>query len=360
MFCILYAAVIVIFGLAIFLLPKNRILVRENRVRADFPALSVESLLDKSFFKGFSDFCSDSFPLRERLLALNSSLELGFGKLESNGVMKGKNQNLIKRHEYNDFERLKSNVDAVSGLLDYADKKGAETVFFCAPGTIDVLSEYCPLPFELSDRRAVWRYADGAVNINAMLRKKAGEGEYVCYKTDHHWTSLGAYYAYCEIGKELGYTPYPISDFRIETVSDDFLGTTYSSVLFFGTSPDKIEAFRYDGDTDITVSDPSTGESLVLYDDSALEGGSKYNFFLGGNRGRLKIESGKPKLVIIKDSFANSLIPLLARHYDVEAIDPRYLRKPVEEILEEIYIRGERPAMLILFGIDTLTGNVGL
>mgnify|MGYP002519903205 CR=1 FL=1 len=111
MFCILYAAVIVIFGLAIFLLPKNRILVRENRVRADFPALSVESLLDKSFFRDFSEFCSDSFPLRERLLALNSSLELGFGKLESNGVMKGKNQNLIKRHEYNDFERLKSSAE---------------------------------------------------------------------------------------------------------------------------------------------------------------------------------------------------------------------------------------------------------
>ena len=118
---------------------------------------------------------------------------------------------------------------------------------------------------------------------------------------------------------------------------------------------------RYENDEGIKVTDISTGKVGGLYDYSALNGSSKYDFFLGGNKARLRVESGKkPKLVIIKDSFANSLIPFLARHFDMEVIDPRYLRQPLEKVLEELYGVGEPPTLLFFFGLDSLNGKIGL
>ena len=355
----LYALLVFSVGTSIFLLPKKKLLERENRIASTFPTLSSETLLDKSFFVGFSEFCCDSFPARERLLTLNSSVELGWGKLESGGVMMGKKHNLIKRLEYQNFDKLKDNLDEIGKIRNRLESIGVKTHFLCVPGALDVLGEYAPLPFAVRESREVWRYVEGEINVTERLRERANTGEYVFYKTDHHWTSLGAYYAYCELGEYLGFVPYRPSDFEVETVSESFLGTTYSSALFPFAVSDKIEAFRYAGDSEITVTDLSTGRGGGLYDRSALSGSSKYDFFLGGNRAHVKVESGKPRLILIKDSFANSLVPFLARHYDIDLIDPRYLKKPLSALISDIYSDG-KPPLLIIFGIDTLTGNAGL
>ena len=358
--CIIYTVIIVALGLSIFIFPRRGLLVRENRVAAELPVLSAEALLDKSFFDGFSKFCEDSFPFRERLLILNSAVELGFGKLEAGGVMAGKNGNLIKLNACESFEQLKSNAEAIGKICGYAKKQGADTLFFCVPSTSDVLADYAPLPLAVSGDREVWQYVSGDLDMKSEFRQRANAGEYVYYRTDHHWTTLGAYYAYCKLGGYLGFSPYPISEFDIECVSENFLGSTYSSALFPFVSPDRIDAFRYDGDSHVSVTDLSTGKLGGLYDFAVLAGNSKYDFFLGGNRAHMSVESGKPRLILIKDSFANSLVPFLARHYDIDIIDPRYLRKPIDNLLLELYSEGDAPTLLVLFGIDTLTGNIGL
>ena len=358
--CVIYAVIIVAFGLSIFVFPERGLLAHENRIAAELPVLSGEAILDKSFFEGFSKFCNDSFPFRERLLTLNSSVELCFGKLEAGGVMAGKNGNLIKQNACESFEQLKANAEAIDRICGYARAQGADTLFFCVPSTADVLADYVPLPWASSGDREVWQYVRCGLDMKAELRQRANAGEYVYYRTDHHWTTLGAYYAYCKLGQQLGFSPYPISDFHIECVSEDFLGSTYSSALFPFVSPDRIDAFRYDGDSHVSVTDLSTGKLGGLYDFAALSGNSKYDFFLGGNRAHMSAESGKPRLILVKDSFANSLVPFLARHYDIDIIDPRYLRKPIDNLLLELYSEGDAPTLLVLFGIDTLTGNIGL
>ena len=359
--CALYAGVVIAVWTAFLFLPTKDFSATENRMLAQAPQLSAESLFDGSYTKSFSEFCADQFPLRNSLLSLNSSYELGLGKLESNGVMFAQDKNLVKRLEYAELGMLKANLSAIDAIRDTSRGYGVDSVFFCAPRAADVLEHFCPAPFASGEKEWTLTEQHNPMTATEILKAKAESGEYVFYKTDHHWTTLGAYYAYRELGKALGYTPYFLSDFSPETVSESFFGTSYSASLFPTATPDKITAMRYDGDSEITVSDVSTDKILPLYDTSALAGSSQYDFFLGGNKAHLRIESGgKPRLIVIKDSFANSLIPFLTRHYDIDLIDPRYLRQPLEDILVPLYRQKEKPTLLLLFGIDTLTGDTGL
>ena len=358
--CALYCVLVLSLSALLFFLPKEDFSPKENRILAKMPRLSAENLIDGRFSEDFSSFCADRFPFRASMLTLNSSFELGLGKLEARGVMSGADKSLIKRLEYNNYERLKENLSVIDEIREYAQSKGKKAVFFCAPRAVDVLGGYCHPLFDTQKSKEVWEHVKDAETITEALSHKAEQGEYVFYKTDHHWTTLGAYYTYVRLGKLLGYSPYPLSDFTLETVSNDFYGTTYSSCLLPDVSPDKITAFRYEGDEEISVTDTSTQKVSGLYDFSVLDTSSKYDFFLGGNRAHLKIKSGKPRLTVIKDSFANSLLPFLARHYDIDVIDPRYLREPLENFLADIFSDEEPSDVLILFGVDTLMGNTGL
>ena len=361
--CALYGFIILAVWVAFLFFPAKDFSPTENRMLAQAPSLSAGELIDGGYAEKFSDFCADQFPLRAPLLSLNSSYELALGKSESNKVIYGKNGVLVKRLEYNDSHELKTNLLAIDSICRFAEENGAEAYFFCAPRAIDVLGNYCPAHFEARGSQTLWDTVASynAITANELLRSKADSGEYVFYKTDHHWTTLGAYYAYSELGKALGYSPYPLSDFDAETVSDSFLGTSYSASLFPSVSPDKITAMRYDGDGKISVTDLNTAKRFWLYDFSALETSSKYDFFLGGNKAHLRVGNrNMPRLVIIKDSFANSLVPFLALHYDIDVIDPRYLREPLENVLSELYSKEDSSALLVLFNLDSLTGDVGL
>ena len=360
-FVFLYAALILFFSVLLFAMPKSDFSPTENRMLADFPSFSAYSFFDGSYMEKFSDFCSDRFPFRSSLLAIDAATELALGKLESDTVMTGRDGNLIKRLEYSDLSQLKANIEAIKNLRKFAERHGADSLFFCAPRSVDVLADFCPFSFLGERYGEVWKEIGEAATVTDELKRRANAGEYVFYKTDHHWTSLGAYCAYAALGKELGFEPFPLSDFTPKKLSDCFYGTTYSSALIPGAVPDELFALRYQGDSQITVTDPSTGKKSGIYDFTALEGSSKYNFFLGGNKARLRVEGKeKAELVIIKDSFANSVIPFLARHYNIEIIDPRYLREPLGSLLEKLYSDGKSPTLLILFCIDTLTEKIGL
>jgi hypothetical protein len=192
-------------------------------------------------------------------------------------------------------------------------------------------------------------------NAPAILNDALANKEDVFYHTDHHWTPLGAYYAYAALGDELGYTPLPLSEFRAETVSREFYGTIWSKSGIYAASPDEITLYRYDGDTDFKVTDADSGEVYLegLYDKSKLEVKDKYSLFLGGDYGHVKISDGseKPTLLVVKDSYFDALAPFLARHFELDVIDLRYTsaRDSVAEYAAEQGIDN----ILILFGEDS-------
>ncbi|GJM80533.1 hypothetical protein HMSSN139_30290 [Paenibacillus sp. HMSSN-139] len=141
----------------------------------------------------------------------------------------------------------------------------------------------------------------------------ANRREYLYYKTDHHWTTLGAYYAYRELCKQMGIVPQAKNEFELRQVTDQFYGSLYSTSGFRHLRPDQIELWLPKDEERVSVE--YSGEQQPadsLYAMENLNGKDKYAVFLNGNPAQVKITSDQAngrRLLIVKDSYANSLIP---------------------------------------------------
>ncbi len=332
-FISLFSLFIAVLGLLIALLPPKTFSERENRTLADFPKLSPDSLADGEFFSGVSNFCSDQFPFRENFEYLYSICELAIGRREVNGIVVCRDGTLVARPNDTDTAVLQSNL----AVIDEICRKDETVVFFCPPDQASVYSEYIPSALqEPLPTDPLYKAS------NEFFALASSDPQKYYYRTDHHWTTAGAYAAYSVICSELGVTPLDEHLFERQTVSDDFYGSAYrrSALPESMIYPDSIALYRYEGDTALSVTDNLTQSTRYgLYDTNALETGDKYCVFLGGNYAHLSITNNfadkREKMLVIKDSFANSLIPFLALHYDLEVIDPRYAEpSQIKELCE--------------------------
>ena len=272
---------------------------------------------------------------------------------ESNGIIVVKDKKLISRHDYEDHEILKENLRAISSFIEKNNTRQLPTFIAVAPRSIDVNTEALPIFFPQNygklEYRELYSFIPKSSLIDTYQALKNNYDDF--YNTDHHWTTNGAYLAYVEIAKKLGVEPYPIDYFNIETVSKDFLGTSFSrSGLFDFKNKDSILLYRFENDDNLTI---KSGEKFLnLYDTTALKTNDKYRVFLGGNADLLQIrnQEKKPKLLLIKDSFANSVIPFLSLHFDIDVIDLRYYIDSVSSHIE----KNDFDSVLLLYGIDTI------
>ena len=358
---ILVATLLVLsLGISVLAFPQKRYSEVENRALTPLALPSATDFFDGSALTRLSAAYADQFPFRSTLTSLKAQMERLLGKQENNGVFFGKEGYLIARCEYEDLTVLQENLCAISALFRATD---LPVSLLIAPRAMDVMShclpnsyEADPAPFELLSQSGI----PYTLPID-LLRTEAREGLSVWYKTDHHWTTLGAYLAYTAIAESLGISPYPLSYFSQETVSEEFLGTTYSGIGAVKTEPDSVILFRYEGDEEYLVTRSDTGETLRgFYRFDALEKKDQYEIFLGGNFSRLSIslphEQNRPRLLLIKDSFANSLVPFLALHFDLELVDPRYEKTGLLDLLRS----RDLDRILVLQGLDTLATDRSL
>ena len=189
--------------------------------------------------------------------------------------------------------------------------------------------------------------------------------ESIFYRTDHHWTSLGAYYGYTGLAEALGYTPVPLDTYTETIRSTEFYGTVFSSSGVRWVSPDTIST--YVPDTGITVTSytyDSTGNQVEvprsLYDTSFLSVKDKYSMFLGGNQslGVVKTpNTDKPKLLIIRDSYADSLVPFLTPHFsEIHLIDLRYYKLSIADYIQQNGI----DQALVLYSVPNFVTDTNL
>ncbi|MBQ7375286.1 MAG: hypothetical protein IJW52_00175 [Clostridia bacterium] len=323
LFLILVCALIFGIGGAIFILPANTFSQRENRPLAQFPPLSLPSLLDGSFFRSLSLFYTDQLPLRESLGEIYSISEIALGKRESNRVLL-RSGTLITRTK-GSREIYKYNLGAIGSFLEHQES----SLFFCPPETAEVFSHLLsnserglldaipPQPNEISEEYL------------RVVRQIGAEGLY--YRTDHHWTTEGAYEAYKLLCGTLGIEAYSKEHFYESVASESFLGSSYRRSSFPKSmiSYDHIILYRYDGDDKFTVSTAgSTTAQQGFYRSEELGTSDEYRVFLGGNCAHASVTldgaTNRKRMLLVKDSFANSLLPFLALHYDIEMVDPRY------------------------------------
>ncbi len=264
-------AILFVFGITIFAKPQKSFSETENRALSQFPTVKLESLVNGNFFTDMTEFFADQFPLRPFFTNVKANTERLLLRQENNGIIFGKDGYLIARGETDDTILIK-NLSYLKGL-----SSESEACIFIAPRAIDVLQNKLPKMCDTSieERTNVMLdlYLPSRINIAEKIKNLSANGEYVWYKTDHHWTTDGAYLAYLSIAEKLDITPYSLKDFDRVTVSDSFLGTSFSKSGLSSADPDSVTLYRYDGDIEISIYSEETGtETKGFYDFSKLEG----------------------------------------------------------------------------------------
>ena len=352
----------VVFGVWVYLHPHSSFSEGERRALSTFPSFCAEDIVDGDFFAGLSRFYGDQFPLREKFISLKALSELTLMRRESNGVILGSCGYLIMNPRYGELSLYEENLESVRLFCDKYRESGIDTDVFFAPRGIDVLSAHLPSIYDSSECERVWEMArdilPDLLSATDKIREAEQRGERVWYRTDHHWTALGAYESYLCLAEHLGKTPLSPTDLRCDTVSEDFRGSCYAKFGYRGINAEKSFLLRYDGDEEYEIIYHSSERNTTGFYSQA--DADAYEVFLGGNFGHISIRSGaegnREKLLLVKDSFANSVIPFLAAHYDLEVYDLRYFSDKLSEEIERI----EPDRIVILYGIDTAVTDASL
>ena len=303
----------------------------ENRTLAQRPEFSWAALKDGSYTAAVEEYFADQFPLRDEWTGLKARAEQLIGKHLFNGVYLC-GDTLISKVEAPSDGLEEKNLGYVAQL---ADKTEAPVCLGLIPSAAEVWSDLLPEGAENFDQAA---YLDRAAELGLPMVDFLGAlethaGEPVFYRTDHHWTTLGAFYGANALLEAMGKEPLSQGDFAPETVTEDFNGTLYSTSGVHWLTPDTMEFWVEDAGLEITSWRTGAPEPGVLYDRSYLEQKDKYSAFLGGNQPlcviRNEAAAGQGKLLLIRDSYSDALAPFLVQRFEeVHLLDARYYRAP--------------------------------
>ena len=346
-----------IFGMlaCMFLLPKKDISVNEKRTLASPPGFSLNSVLSGKFEKETENYITDHFPWRDAFTGINAYTSLYTGRNGSNGIYKGKDGYLIAAPAKNDDKQLEDNISA---MMDFTEKTGIPSTLMIVPSKGYIMNDKLPENhMEYNDRELIekaHKMSEAVIGYVDVEKVFLGEKEEnnLYYKTDHHWTSSGAYSAYVEYCREIGFDP--LWEFDISKY-DGFFGTAYSKSALWNEEGDSVEIWDYPYDADVRIDDEDFVSHQLFYRHHLCEM-DKYPVYLDGNHAIERIvNNGNPeggKLLVIKDSFAHCLVPFLVNHYsEIDMVDLRYYFEPVSALTEE----KQYDRILYLYGINSLT-----
>ena len=358
----------VLFGLFLLflVLPTKEYSKTENRELQGAPEFTLSGLMDGSFSKKTVAYLKDQFPFKDQFVGLNAAYELAGGRLSSGGVIYGKDGYLL--NEQGPLtENERSKLQSYAKVIDLLSSS-IPTVVALAGNSSQVMTDKLPaiLPVSaVNERSALIEETFSGKNytyINLQKLLFAHRGEEIYYRTDHHWTTLGAFYASSAILEELGGTPLPIDAYRRDIIIDDFKGTAYNRSGMFWLPGENMEYFRYDGDEDFTLSFCAADGTVLstshsLYNISCLLGdyrGTAYDSFVAPvSTAVVKIEKegeNRPVLLVLKDSFAHSALSFLAKDFDIITVDIRQNADYAYSLIKS----GQVDMLLVLVNADTL------
>ena len=370
LFCFVLASLAVSF----WLIPDKAFSEQENRTLEQLPEIRADSFFSGSFAKEINVYYADQFPLRDMFVRLKGGSELALLKGENNGVLYSPNQLAAKDfnayrsriHVTEDTDRIY--LESVEAQLKSVNKLGdslsVPLVTVLPPRTVDIADS--AFAYDRPDGDAVFDIMKstlgekaGYIDTLSLLRPKYEQGEYVYYRTDHHWTTSGAYLVYCEIMKQLGKEDKIIqkSEFDVEVI-EGFSGTTAARGGFPFYKKDELEIWHLPDEDGYELT--ADGEALDgLYNRDFLAKSDKYSVFLDGTHNITTItkpNSSRPTLLVAKDSFANCLIPFLAREFDIVAVN--LATNTFISAYAETY---KADAVLIVFNLENIitTGHLG-
>lgn len=365
-----FVFLIFIFGMAIWFLfsPKSDYSSAEKRYLQQFPDASIENISNGTFGEEFESFFADQFPMRNLWVGFNSYFSLYTGNNGANGVYNCKNDYLINVPVSTD-NNLDKNLGAITKFKNSIDTP--VTVMF-APSTGYITDDVLPAVHNNYNDDEYFENADKTlaqnginfVDLRETFKEEYKNGTQLYYKTDHHWTTAGAYTAYTKLCESLGTTPTPKDSFDIKSY-DGFYGTTYSTSGFLLTPADSIEVWENPNNNENNIKVKITeGKQITEYNSmffyDHLEEDDKYPVFIDGNHALTEITNTSAKggtLVMIKDSFSHCLAPFLADNYSkIILVDMRYYKLSVSDLIEQ-----ENPEqVVVLYGIDNIATDTDI
>lgn len=361
---------IFIYGMALWFLfsPKTDYSSSEKRYLQKFPDANVEKVLSGEFGSEFETFFADQFPQRNTWVGINAYTTLAEGNNGASGVYNCKNGYLINKPVSTD-NNLDKNVGAV---VDFAKTIDAPTTVMLVPSTGYIADDVLPTFHDkYNDDEDISKISStlskdkiGFVDLRERFKSEYKNGSQLYYKTDHHWTTKGAYTGYQELCKALGITPIDDSTLKKDSYPD-FYGTTYSSSGFWLTPPDNIEIWSNPKNSDKNISVKITEGANVktsgsMYFTDHLKEDDKYPVFIDGNHALTEITNTNAKngtILLIKDSFSHSLAPFLAENYSkVVLVDLRYYKESVSQLVSTY----NPEQVVVLYGIDNLATDTDI
>ncbi len=369
----------------------------EKRVLTDFPEFTFQSFADGTYFAGIDTWFSDTFPMRDKFTLCNEKIKrlYGFRKSMIHGEVvagdeipeydypdstsqKDEEQTdnsdyieeetteaaepaqqgekfgsvyLLEDSAYAYYSFLKDNSDRYTELVNSLSKmlEGQSDLYnMIVPTSIDiVLDGNIRRGLTSSDQYAAIMYMQSRMNssvkkVNVYSALKARKDEYIYFRTDHHWTALGAYYAYCEFVKSMGLEPNTLDSYECINMGQfngSFCSQTGAASL--KNNPDNVVAYKPISTNSMKFLKKGAMINYnIITDVSDWNKSSKYSAFIGGDNPYSQIHNPErtdgSSCVVIKESFGNAFVPFIADHFqDIYVIDYRYYSGTISDLVKE-------------------------
>lgn len=355
--------------------PKDQtISEEENRALAKKPEFSSQSLFTGKYIRDFESYFADHFLYREYLVKYSKKISTlkgikrsedvhlvefagqnvggenngGNEQANSNGNLLILNDTVMELYKFNE-KTSKSYADMINKLQEQLGNN-TKVYSILAPLQIEFLTveKYKNLSDSQIDaiNYVKSNLSDKIITVDVYNPIKEHINEYVYFRTDHHWTALGAYYGYTGFAKVAGFDAISLDKYEKEEAKG-FLGhlSTVNPTDAVTNNPDDVIFYNplvknslkvhfYDKETN----EKKTYEGKVI-SKSYIDKDQKYGIFMGGDfpLGIIKTDvKNEKKIMVIKDSYANAFLPFLLPHYsEIYVVDPRHYKENIIDLVKE-------------------------
>lgn len=366
---------IITVALSVFLiaLPKKDFSEKENRYLSKWPEFNIKTLVNGEYLDGINDYVTDHFPGRDAFIALRTSYRLMTGANCINNIYVGHDGYLMEKYEkpknvdkfIDTVNKFSDNIEAITD----EDGRDISINLMVVPTAITIYENKLPLGAGHYSQLEVLDKIYGAVSVPCIdvysaLRDNGYFGDDVTlfYRTDHHWSPEGAYLGYVAFCKATKADPIDINDMDVMLGTKDFHGTYSSKVQVPFEKGDIINLYT-DKNAKLNVwytDDDKYKESLFATE--YLDKKDKYSVFLDNIHSLIVVENEnattKRELVLIKDSYANSMMPYLIHNFSkIYVFDTRHYKNGVSEFIKEHEGVSD---ILILYNLATMDTDTGI
>ncbi len=341
--CICFFAVLIVLPIITVLSPKESFSEMENRNLESVPKLTADNVKSRKYMNSLETYISDHFIGRISWIQTKTTLDIISGKRERNNIYILKDR-LVEKLAEPDYSLIDKSIAAIN---TFSEGNDVHIYVMIVPTSEDIYSDQLPYNAEGVSQKDIIDYAyknfsDSITPINVYSNLMEQKDSYIYYRTDHHWTSYGAYLAYSSAGKKMGYTPLSLDSYDIEHASADFYGTFFSKTLYDKIKPDTLDIYHCLNGYDISEvsvtkefgAEPEVHDSMYFRE--FLDVKDKYSTFFGTNQPMVTVKSKSTgeKLLVIKDSYAHSFVPFLTQHYsEITMLDLRYIQTSYKDVI---------------------------